>query len=59
MASYVCDGCGAELAARQELECEHGTVTRSWTCAYCGVTVPSHVAERIQHQEDGGATDRR
>lgn len=59
MASYVCDGCGATLAARQELECHDGTASRSWTCAYCGVMVPARIAERIQHHRDGGATDRR
>lgn len=59
MASYVCDGCGATLAARQELECHRGTTTRSWSCTYCGVSVPSRVAERIQHHENEGATDRR
>lgn len=58
MASYRCDGCGATLRAVEELDKEAGTARRTWRCTYCGVTVPSRVAERIQHQEDGSATDR-
>lgn len=57
--SYRCDGCGATLQSVEELDKEVGTATRSWFCAYCGVSVPSRVAELIQHREDGSATDRR
>jgi DNA-directed RNA polymerase subunit RPC12/RpoP len=57
--SYRCDGCGATLQSVEELDRQVGTATRSWFCTYCGVSVPSRVAERIQHREDGGATDRR
>jgi DNA-directed RNA polymerase subunit RPC12/RpoP len=59
MASYRCDGCGATLRSVEELEKVAGTARRSWRCTYCGVSVPSHAAERIQHQEDGSATHRR
>lgn len=59
MASYQCDGCGATLGAVEELDKASGTATRSWQCTYCGVTVPSKIAERIQHQSDGSPTDRR
>lgn len=59
MASYRCDGCGATLGAEEELERVSGTATRSWRCTYCGVTVPTTIAERIAHQSDGSPTDRR
>ncbi|MFB6142608.1 MAG: hypothetical protein ABEJ30_04615 [Halorientalis sp.] len=56
--SYRCD-CGATLGSREELERVAGVASRSWRCGYCGVTVPSRIAERIQHQSDGSPTDRR
>lgn len=59
MSSYRCDGCGASLGAREELDREPGVAGRSWYCTYCGVSVPARVAERIQHDRDGSPTDRR
>jgi DNA-directed RNA polymerase subunit RPC12/RpoP len=57
--SYRCDGCGATLRAREDLDREAGVAGRSWYCTYCGVSVPGRVAERLQHRRDGSPTDRR
>lgn len=57
--SYRCDGCGATLRSVDELDKHSGTARRSWTCAYCGTSVPSMTAEKLSHREDPGATDRR
>jgi DNA-directed RNA polymerase subunit RPC12/RpoP len=57
--SYRCDGCGASLGAREDLDREAGVTRRSWSCTYCGVSVPARVAERLQHERDGAPTDRR
>lgn len=48
--TYVCDGCGTELAFRDELEKEPGTVQNSWNCGYCHTNVPGLIAEKIKHQ---------
>ncbi|ESS07041.1 MAG: hypothetical protein A07HB70_00721 [uncultured archaeon A07HB70] len=57
--TYRCDGCGAPLGAREDLDRESGVTGRSWACTYCGVGVPTRVAERLQHRRDGSPTDRR
>jgi hypothetical protein len=57
--SSRCDGCGASLDAREELNRRARATGRSWTCTYRGVTVPARVAERLQHRRDGAPTDRR
>ncbi|MFB6301905.1 MAG: hypothetical protein ABEH78_03465 [Haloferacaceae archaeon] len=59
MDSYRCDGCGASLGSRDELDKEPRPTGRSWFCTYCGVSVPARVAERLQHARDGSPTDRR
>jgi DNA-directed RNA polymerase subunit RPC12/RpoP len=56
---YRCDGCGASLGAREDLDRRSGVAGRSWACTYCGVTVPAQVAERLQHRRDGSPTDRK
>ncbi|MFB6146754.1 MAG: hypothetical protein ABEJ08_03615 [Halobacteriaceae archaeon] len=55
---YTCDGCGAELDNRKDLDRVDGTVTRTWRCRYCGTEVPGVVAEKLDHQKQGDVPDR-
>lgn len=57
--SHRCDGCGATLGSKDELDHESGAGGRSWYCRYCGTAVPGIVAEKLSHRRDGSATDRR
>jgi len=57
--AHRCDGCGATLQSVDELDRQSGTAGRSWSCTYCGTSVPSIVGEKLSHRRDGSATDRR
>lgn len=49
--TYTCDGCGADLRSKRDLEKEQGQVYSSWNCSACGTSVPGVVAEKIRHQK--------
>lgn len=49
--TYTCDGCGAIIRSKRDLEKELGQVYSSWNCAACGTSVPGVVAEKIRHQK--------
>jgi hypothetical protein len=57
--SHRCEGCGATLQSKDELDKQPGAAGRSWYCTYCGTSVPGLVAEKLSHHRDGSATDRR
>ncbi|WP_247006960.1 hypothetical protein [Halorientalis litorea] len=57
--SHRCGGCGALLESVTELDREPNPTGRSWSCTYCGTSVPSVVGEKLSHRRDGSATDRR
>lgn len=57
--AHRCDGCGALLESVDELDKQPGTAGRSWSCTYCGTSVPGIVGEKLSHHRDGSATDRR
>ena len=53
--THICDGCGAELRSKRDLEKEAGAVYSSWNCRYCGTAVPGRVAEKLRHQRQHGS----
>ncbi|MFW6018376.1 MAG: hypothetical protein ACOCPX_06100 [Halapricum sp.] len=50
--AYTCDGCGARVNNRTDLQKRDGTARPRWHCRVCETVVPSVVAERISHQKE-------
>jgi len=54
--TYACDGYGARLDDKTDLQKSTETIRPDWQSRTCGTTVPSVIAERISYQKQD-ATD--